>query len=145
MRYSKKIDFNTNDLESLKISELKRLADYWFRQYLLKKSKRKGVKQLIYCPLTEKYLSENKIHLCHYIDRSIMKLRYSEDNCILASSYSNTFEAQQQKEGYKSLHHYRLEKYFGEKKIKKLLEDSKELIIFAREDYISLINKFRDE
>lgn len=139
-----KIDYNTTDFTSLKTSELKRLADYWFRKYLLSKAEKNRANK-IYCPLTKKWYKEDKMHVCHYIDRIILKTRYSEDNCILGSSYSNTYEAQVPKEGYKSLHHYRLEEFLGSKKIKKLLQESKDIIIFAREDYINLINKFRNE
>jgi hypothetical protein len=140
---SKNFNFNTEDYDSLSISQLKRQADYWFRYYLLKKVKRDGIRK-IYCPLTNRYYSEKYIHICHFIDRGkSMPLRYSEDNCILCSSYSNTFEAQELVEGHKSLHHKKFAEYLGEKKVGKLLELSNKLTIFARQDYIDLIKKFR--
>lgn len=143
MRYKKPIDFNTEDLEVLKISELKRIADYWLRQYLLKKAKRRN--NLIYCPLKEKWYPEHKIQVAHFIDRAMMSCRYDLNNCNLISEQSNSWDAQIPKEGYKSKHHYDYEMWLGQKKVEKLLQKSKQLIIFAREDYISIINKFRNE
>ena len=35
MKKYRKLDFNTEDLESLSNSELKKVADHWLRQYLL--------------------------------------------------------------------------------------------------------------
>ena len=36
----KKLDYNTQDLESLSNSDLKKIADYELRQYLLRKNAR---------------------------------------------------------------------------------------------------------
>lgn len=53
----KKLVFNTEDLESLSNSDLKKVADYWLRQYLLK---REGGQNYIHCPLKNKtYPIEN--------------------------------------------------------------------------------------
>ena len=137
-----KLDYNTNDLNSLKISELKRIADYWLRQHLLHKAERNGRNE-IYCPIKKKWFPEDKMHVAHFIDRARMCTRYNLDNCQLISEQSNLWDAQTPFEGYKSKHHYDYEILLGEKKVKKLLELSKQICIFARRDYIELIEKYR--
>lgn len=141
-KYPKKLDFNTEDYEELKVSELKRLCDYWFRQYLLSKAARKGTS--IYCPIKKRYYSESKIQVCHFIDRATMCLRYDETNCNLLSAQSNMYDSSTPKEGYKSLHHYDYEMWLGEKKVEYLLDKSKDICIFARQDYVNLICKFKN-
>ena len=102
---SKFFDFNTEDYDSLKISQLKRMADYW--------------------------------------------LRYDLNNVWLISEQSNTWDAQTQVEGYKSLHHKEFEemlkKEIGEEKFNNLLSTKNNLRIFKRKNYIETIKKFRDE
>jgi hypothetical protein len=146
MKY-KKLDYNTEDLESLSNSDLKKVADYWLRQYLLKNSENVG--NYFWCPIKEKSYHYDKIHVCHYYDRGIMSTRYDLVNCHLISSVSNTFDAQVQVEGYKSKHHkeyefYLIEKY-GQEEFDKLTERSKEMKIFYKEDYIEIIKKFRND
>ena len=84
------------------------------------------------------------MQVAHYIDRGIMNTRYDLTNCHLVSKQSNEWDAQVPKEGYKSLHHYDYEQYLGEQIIKDLRERSKEIKIFYKEDYIKIINKFRN-
>ena len=48
IRKYKKLDFNTEDLENLSNSDLKKIADYELRQYLLR---REGNLNYIFCPL----------------------------------------------------------------------------------------------
>lgn len=138
----KKLDYNTEDLESLSNSDLKRLADYWLRQYILK---REGNFNYYHCPLKNKSYPKDKMHIAHFIDRQCMNTRYDLTNCHLISEQSNKWDAQAQKEGYKSLHHYDYEQYLGEKIVKDLKERSKIIRIFNKEDYIEIINKFRNE
>jgi len=139
---AKRIDFNTEDLESLTHSQLKRVADYWLRQYLLSKADIRNGR--IRCPIKGKWYPINKIQVCHYIDRAIMCLRYDLINCHLISEESNVWDARIQIEGYKSKHHKDYEEYLGEKNIKYLLEMSKNICIFAKEDYISKIKFFKN-
>lgn len=137
----KKLDYNTEDLEVLSNSELKKVADYSLRQYLLR---REGSNNYIHCPLKNKFYPIEVMEVAHFIDRGIMNTRYDLCNCHLISKASNSFDAQVQKEGYKSLHHYDYEQYLGEQIVKDLCERSKELKIFYKEDYIKVINKFRN-
>ena len=137
----KKLDYNTEDLEVLSNSELKKVADYSLRQYLLR---REGSNNYIHCPLKNKFYPIEVMEVAHFIDRGIMNTRYDLCNCHLISKASNSFDAQVQKEGYKSLHHYDYEQYLGEQIVKDLRERSKELKIFYKEDYIEVINKFRN-
>jgi len=141
----KKLDYNTKDLESLSTSDLKKVCDYSLRHYLLANQE----STYYFCPLKEKNYSTDKMHVAHFYDRGIMSTRYDLNNCHLISSQSNTWDSQIPKEGYKSLHHYEYEIWLhqklGEKKFKELLCNSKKLITFAKEDYIKLIKKFRDE
>lgn len=139
----KRIDFNTEDFDELKISELKRIADYWLRQSLLYISKRNGLNYVL-CPLKNKYYPEDRMQASHFIDRSCMELRYDLDNVHLISSNSNMWDAKVPVEGYKSKHHKEYEEYLGEEKVENLLHRSKKITIFARQDYIDVIKRFRD-
>ena len=141
MKKYKKLDFNTEDLESLSNSDLKKIADYELRQHLLR---REGDVNYIFCPLKNKNYPKENMQVAHYIDRGIMNTRYDLTNCHLISKQSNEWDAQVPKEGYKSLHHYDYEQYLGEQIIKDLRERSKEIKIFYKKDYINIINKFRN-
>lgn len=141
------IDFNTEELDKLKTSELKRLADYWQRQYLLQKAKRNGLGQ-IWCPIKKRFYNEDKVQASHFIDRSKMCTRYHENNVWLISEESNVWDAKKLVEGFKSKHHKEYEEFLleeiGEKNIKELLDLSKNYCIFAKKDYIDIINNFKN-
>ena len=145
MKRYKKLDFNTKDLESLSNSDLKKIADYELRQYLLR---REGDVNYISCPLKNKNYPKENMQVAHYIDRGIMNTRYDLTNCHLVSKQSNEWDAQVPKEGYKSLHHFDYEVFlknrYGENIIDILKSKSKEIKIFYKEDYIKIINKFRN-
>ncbi len=138
----KKLDYNTEGLESLSNSDLKKLADYWLRQYLLKGEK------YLWCPIKKITCHKDQIHCCHYYDRGIMSLRYDLKNVHLISAVSNTFDAQVQVEGYKSKHHKDYSEYlvsqYGSDILDFLAKKSKEIKIFYKQDYIDVINKFRN-
>ena len=140
------LDFNTTEYDNLKISQLKRMADYWQRQYLLKNAERKYYGK-IYCPLKKRLYHESRMHVAHFYDRSRMCTRYHPDNVHLISEQSNVWDARVQVEGYKSRHHKEYEEYLkekiGEEKFENLLELSKQNCIFVKEDYIELIEKYR--
>lgn len=144
-----KLDYNTENLKDLKSSELKRIADYWLRQYLLKKAKRKGLSNYIYCPLKNSWFPEHRMHVAHFRDRHHIETRYSEENCHLISEQSNLWDSKIPKEGYKSKHHYEYEIYLrtklGDKKVEKLLDTKEDLSIFTNNFYIGYINKFKNE
>jgi hypothetical protein len=141
MKYKSKIfDFNTIEYDKLSISQLKRQADYWLRQYLIQ---RESDSYYIHCPLKDINYPQDKMECAHYIDRAIMNTRYDLTNVHLVSKQSNSYDAQVQVEGYKSKHHYDYEQYLGEKIVQDLRERSKIIRIFQREDYIEVINKFR--
>ena len=145
MKKYKKLDFNTQDLEDLSNSDLKKVADYWLRQYLLR---REGNLKYLHCPLKNKSYPIENMQVAHYIDRGIMNTRYDLTNCHLVSKQSNEWDAQVQKEGYKSLHHFDYEVFlknsYGENIIDILKSKSKELKIFYKKDYINIINEFRN-
>jgi len=138
-------DFNApiSELGGYTLSKLKKVCDYWFRKYMLSVVKgRRG--NFIFCPLTEKYYHLEDIHVCHYIDRACLGLRYSEENCILCSKNSNTFEAQVQVDGFKSLHHKKFAEFLGAEKVESLNKLSQTVVSFTKDDYLCLINKFKD-
>ena len=141
---SKKIDFNTEDLESLSNSDLKRIADYWMRKYLLKKAERNNRNQ-IFCPLKKRWYNEDKTHVAHYIDRNKNCTKYKLDNVCLISLDSNVFDARVMVDGYKSLHHKDYGEYLGEEKCKELFELSENLCIFTQQDYIDIIKSFKND
>lgn len=138
-----KIDFNTEELDKLSNSQLKRVADYWMRQYLLKTAERNNRNQ-IYCPLKKKWYSEDKMQASHYVDRNRHCTRFNLENVHLISLQSNMYEAQVMVDGYKSLHHKEYSEWLGEKKVQKLLEMSENLCIFTQSDYIEFIETFRN-
>lgn len=146
MSHTKPLDYNTTDCKTLKISELKRMADYWFRYYLLSKVSRNG-KGGIWCPIKEKHYPEDKMHVAHFRDRHHIESRYDEDNCHLISEESNLWDSKIPYGNYKSLHHYEYEVYLrkkiGHKKVEKLLHSTHNLSIFGRQYYIDVINEFR--
>ena len=142
MKKYKKLDFNTEDLESLSNSDLKKIADYELRQYLLKNETN------LWCPIKKRTYHKDQMHCCHFYDRGIMNLRYDLRNVHLISAVSNTYDAQVQVEGFKSKHHKEYEEYlieeYGDAVLGFLREKSKEIKIFYKEDYIEIINKFRN-
>jgi len=142
----KKLDYNTQDLESLPNSDLKKIADYELRQYLLRNTT--GFGERIWCPIKKQSYHKDQIHCCHFIDRGIMSLRYDLRNVHLISAVSNTFDAQVQVDGYKSKHHKEYEEFlteeYGSNVLDFLREKSKEIKIFYKEDYIEIIKKFRN-
>lgn len=138
----KQFDFYTEEYDKLTISQLKKQADYWMRQYLLRETESRFGKY--FCPLKKAWLPANQIEVAHYIDRNVLSTRYDLENCHLVSKQSNSFDAQTPAEGYKSLHHKDYAEYLGEETVKKLLDISSELTIFARHDYIEKIKFFRN-
>ena len=146
MKYKyKKLDYKTEDLESLSNSDLKKLGDYWLRQFLLK---REGNHSYIFCPLKNKNYPVENMHVCHYEDRANLWTRYDLQNCHLISAQSNTWDSQILIEGYKSLHHKEysgwLVKKYGEGILEILREKAKSTETFRKENYIEAINKFRN-
>ena len=143
MKKYKKLDFNTQDLESLSNSDLKKIADYELRQYLLR-----TVKNPQFCPIKKRMVDTYNMQVAHFIDRQCMALRYDLRNCHLISKFSNEFDAQVQVDGYKSKHHKEYEEFlveeYGSEVLDFLREKSKEVKIFYKEDYIEVINKFRN-
>lgn len=139
----KKLDFNTEDLENLSNSDLKKVADYELRQYLLR-----TVKNTQFCPIKKRMVDTYNMQVAHFIDRQCMALRYDLRNCHLISKFSNEFDAQVQVDGYKSKHHKEYEEFlveeYGSEVLDFLREKSKEVKIFYKEDYIEVINKFRN-
>lgn len=144
---SKKLDYNTEDLETLSNSDLKKVADYWLRQHLIKKSSVFG--ERVWCPLKKQSYHVSKMHVAHFYDRGIMNTRYDLINCHLVSANSNTFDAQVQVEGYKSKHHKEYQEFliqeYGQEEFDNLTSRSKELKVFYKEDYIKIINKFKND
>jgi hypothetical protein len=142
----RKLDYNTEDLESLSNSELKKVADYWLRRYLIS---REPNSTFVRCPLKNRDCVLSQIQVAHYIDRINMWTRYDLQNCHLVSKQSNTWESQVPKEGHKSLHHYDYEQFliskYGNDIIKILREKAENKEIFRKENYIEVIKQFRNE
>lgn len=138
------INFKEPNFDKLTTNQLKQVADYWQRQYLLRHADRDPFNR-IKCPITGKFYSEDKIHVCHIVDRAKITTRYDLENVFLGSAYSNTFEAKRMKEGYKSLHHARIELKFGKDYVDKLHERAEEIKLMSKEDYILLITKYMNE
>lgn len=146
MKKYKKLDFNTEDLESLSNSDLKKVADHWLRQYLLRTTE--NINGSYFCPLKKKWYTSDKIQVCHYIDRGYsMWTRYLLKNCHLMSEETNCWDSKILVEGFKSKHHKDYQKYlistYGKKVLNELEEVSKNKNIFSKQEYINIINDFR--
>ena len=141
-----KLDYYTEDLDKLKISEIKKIAEYFYRQYILKitESNSKGE---YFCPLLEIWLPENKMQVSHFIDRNNIELAFDLNNTWLISEKSNVWDAKIPMEGYKSKHHYEYEmwlrKKIGNKKVNKMLSIKRNFSIFVRDIYKKVINEYR--
>jgi hypothetical protein len=141
----KKLDFEEKNLSKLNISDLKKVADYSLRKYLLSKQNTNKV----YCPLKKQWFSRDRVHVAHFIDRGkSMWTRYDLMNCHLISATSNTFDAQVPCEGYKSKHHREYELWlieeYGDGIIERLNVEAERKDLFLRKDYLEVIKKFRD-
>lgn len=140
------VDFNTEDIDKLKISELKRIAEYWYRKHILNISLKNG-RGKYFCPLKKKWYKEKDMQVAHFIDRNNLETAFEVDNTWLISSQSNMWDAKIPKEGYKSLHHYEYEMFLrekiGDKKVDELLHRKKNYTIFARDLYKKIIDEYR--
>ena len=134
------LDFTREDYDSMKLSTLVKFADYYFRRYLLGKTPRNTDRQ-IYCPLTEKWLDEDKVHICHLSPRQYLATRWSEDNCILCAESSNVWE-DKILVGEETLHIKKLREVLG-RDIERV-NSSSSLTPPNKQDIISLIKKFRN-
>ncbi len=146
MKYSK-LDYSTEDYKSLKISELKRVAEYWYRQNLLFIT-HTNIKGEYFCPLIKKWLPEDKMQVAHFRDRNHNDTVFELDNTHLISEMSNVWHAKIPMKGYKSKHHYEYEMWLrekiGNKKVEDYLYRPRNLSIFVRELYIDTIKKYRN-
>ena len=147
MKKYKKLDFNTEDLENLSNSDLKKVADYELRQYLLRTTS--NINGKYFCPLKKRWYSCNKIQVCHYIDRGYsMWTRYLLKNCHLMSEETNCWDSKISVDGFKSKHHKEYQDYlinvYGENILNELEEISSNTDVFSKQDYITIINKFRN-
>lgn len=145
--YNKKIDFNSENYSEFSPSSLKRIADYWLRQYLISQADIRNGSVL--CPLKNKWFSIEKIQVAHFIDRNCMTTRYDLKNCHLISEESNSFDSKYFVDGYKSKHHKDYEEFLllkiGSEELEKLKSKSSFLELFDRENYIEKIKFFRNE
>lgn len=137
----KKIDFDSEDYLRFSISELKRVADFWLRRYLLTFSKKHLGKY--FCPLKKKYFSEKNMEVAHFIPRMNLITRYDLDNCHLVSKQSNTWDSKIAVEGYSSLHIKDYSEYLGYDKVKELIEKSSSNKSMQRLDYVDKIKEFK--
>lgn len=88
------------------------------------------------------------MQVAHYIDRSILSLRFDLYNCHLISKESNEYDSKIMVEDYKSKHHKDYEEYlklqYGEG-ILDYFETKKHIKQpFTKKDYIRVINTFRN-
>lgn len=133
--------YTEEQLSKMTNNELKSIADSSVRHFLLYPFSKCTT---IFCPIKEKRYPKKNMDVAHFIDRAIMNTRYDLDNVYLISRDSNQFDARTPDPTgkYKSLHHKEYADFLGEKKVKELLEKSKELRIFAKEDFINIIKTY---
>jgi hypothetical protein len=146
IRKHKKLDYNTEDLESLSNSELKKLGDYWLRQYLLNNTVGSG--EIIYCELKKRNYHKDQMQVAHFFDRHILQLRFNLTNCHLISKESNEYDSKIMVDNYKSKHHKEYEEWLKQKYGEDIVEVLRNEIDiskpFTKQDYIETINKFRN-
>ncbi len=128
--------------------QLKKACDIQVRKYFLQHAERNGRGE-IFCPLKERWYTESKMQIAHHFDRGILNTRYEKNNLHLISEQSNVWDAKELAEGFKSLHHKEyetwLKKEIGIKNFEKLLEMSKELLIFTQQDYLDVLEQYKTE
>lgn len=143
----KKLDYNTEDLESLSNSDLKKVADYWLRSYLLNSVPHK-YKGWYECPIKNKKYPIDQMQVAHFFDRHILQLRFDLFNCHLISKESNEYDSKIMVEGYKSKHHKDYEQWLKEEYgdgVIELLESKIDISKpFTKQDYIKTIENFRN-
>ena len=143
----KKLDYNTEDLERLSNSDLKKVADHELRLYLLRQNER-DFDGMIKCPLRSQWYQKDRIQVAHFFDRHILQLRYNLFNCHLISKDSNEYDSKIMVEGYKSKHHKEYEQWlkeeYGEEIIKSLESKIDISKSFTKKDYIETIKNFRN-
>lgn len=125
-------------------SSLKKKADSLLRRLLLLKSKR-DKKGRYLCSLTKEFLGADNIHVCHYIGRDCLILRWDELNCVLCSAFTNTHENIEVSGGYTSLHQKRFIEFLGENVAAELNKKSKEIVINKTEFIKSKIEYLNEE
>ena len=88
-----KIDFKAplEVLETYKSNDLRKIADYQLRQYLLHNARRNGLGQ-VECFISKKFFNEGDLHVAHLIQRAKMCTRWDLKNCHLVNKWSNTFD-----------------------------------------------------
>jgi hypothetical protein len=119
-------------------SSLIKHLDKLFREYLI------AGREEIKCPLTDKVLHISQIHVCHFISREYLPLRWSEDNCLLCSAYTNTIENGIRAEGYSSLHIKRYSEFLGAEKVNDLKQLSKQSVKVDKYWLIDKIKEYED-
>ncbi len=131
------------DLDKVKkTNDLKKIADYWQRKSMLNCAERNTFGRIL-CIITNKWLDEDKLDVCHIMDRGKMCTRYYDDNVFLGSSYSNRVESGEHIKGDISVHHRKIYDILGEKKIQSLKLLSEQRCLLSREDLVNIINKFK--
>lgn len=136
------INFNIDLDKVKKTNDLKKIADYWQRKSMLYCAERNQYGRIL-CLITNKWLEEDKLDVCHIMDRAKMCTRYHDDNVFLGSRYSNRIESGEYIKGGGSVHHRKIYNVFGEKKIQGLKLLSEERCLLSREDLVNIINKFK--
>lgn len=80
-----KINFEDKCLNKYGGNQLRKIADYRVRKYLLSRSSR--------CFLTGKDYHPSELHVSHYIDRNRVCHRWDLNNVHLINKWSNLFDA----------------------------------------------------
>ncbi len=142
MKKYKKLDFNTEDLESLSNSDLKKIADHELRNFLLKGE------TYLWCPIKKRTYHKDQMQVAHFFDRHILQLRYNLFNCHLISKESNEYDSKIMVDAYKSKHHKEYEQWlkeeYGENIIEVLESEIDISKPFTKQDYIKTIEYFRN-
>ena len=142
----KKLEYNTEDLESLSNSDLKKVADHELRNYLLRNTT--GFGERIWCPLKKQSYHKDQMQVAHFFDRHILQLRFDLFNCHLISKESNEYDSKIMVKGYKSKHHKEYEEWLKEEYgdgVIELLESKIDISKpFTKQDYIKTIENFRN-
>ena len=139
------IDYDDPILDHYSANQLKKVADYAARKYLIKHSDGK-------CFITRRYFHPEDMDVAHYIPRGKICLRYDLRNIHLTSRRSNQWDNSQYNEGKWGLlskHEFeyrsRLMEVYGNHIIETLQDvvETSRGTVYTREFYIETIENFR--
>ena len=115
----------------------KKNADKWFSIYIrVRDADNNGMCR---CCTSDQVFHWKEIHCGHFMSRRFLSTRFDERNCASQSVYSNTYL---QGEQYKFGQY--IDKRWGEGTAQELMDKSRQLTKYTKQDYEDMVKDFRD-